>query len=434
MKSKTIALIALLSANLFCYSQVVELPLTVHNGYGPFSMGFGGASPIPENENNPWKNSYLKVSKFPQGLTEMKYGNFETNIYQSVYQDYLSGNITKEWYNDLQKSWSWIPDTLNLSKIPVKTKIAFAYGKDLDGNLKIVVDTNNNLDLSDDKLFSLPEMSSFYLNYSQEQLSQTYAVNVSFEIYSHNKIVSVNAPLVIVFNNFNNSVSIMYNFSQYLTTQFKDEPIAVSSSNFTNLSYNDIGVIFINSLKDGEKVDRENILRKNEYIEIKDDIYKIIGVNTNRNTLVLEKINLPKTQIFSTQIGYKSHLFQEKKFTTEATISLESLKGKYVLLDFWAEWCGPCIQEFSTLKELYAKTDREKFEIIGIAGRSTSEGIKKLIDRHTIVWPQILSDTLVKMYGVNSFPTTILLDTNGTVISKDLRGKKLEEEILNLLK
>jgi len=429
MKTNTVALIILLSAILFSCSQdkIVELPLTVHNGYGPFGTALGGMSPNSERENNPWENTYLKISKFPEGLTDMKSGHIETNIFQAVYQNYLLDNITKEFYEQFQNSWNWTPDILNLSKNPVKTKIAFVYGKDSEGIIKFAVDANNNLDLSDDTLFTPHEI----IWDAVDSLAQVYAVDVSFERFVHNKIVSVSAPLLITYHKQDNMY--LNNFSQYATTIYKGEQIAVESSDFRDFSYSDLRVALTNDLKNGEKVKEEDTYRKNEYIEIKDEIYKILGVNTNKNTLVLEKINLPKSQIFSSQVGYKSFPFQGEEFTTDSAISLEDFKGKYILLDFWAEWCGPCIQEFPALKELYAKTDRTKFEIIGIVGSSAPDRLRERIDQHSLTWHQILSDEIVKMYGVNAYPTTFILDTEGTIIAKNLRGEKLEEKILSLV-
>ena len=170
-----------------------------------------------------------------------------------------------------------------------------------------------------------------------------------------------------------------------------------------------------------------------QHIEINDEIYKILGVN-NRNSLVLEETDLPKTQLFSTQVGSKTHPFQCEEFTKKTVISLENFKGKYVLLDFWAEWCAPCIAEFPHLKELYSKTDRTKFEIIGIAGQSTPNGIKRLIEQHELTWSQILSNDIVAMYGITSFPTTILINPDGIIVAKNLKRKELEEKILSLIR
>ena len=183
MKSKKIALIALLSSILFSCSQekIIELPLTIQIDNSPFGDWFlVTMGTVSEDENDPWKNSYLQVSKFPEGLIDMKYGNIQTNIYQSVYQNYLSGNITKEWYEELQESWKWTPDTLNLSKNPIRTQIAFAYGKDTEGNLKIVVDANGNLDLSDDSVFTALESTFFYPHSNKDSLIRVHAFDVPF--------------------------------------------------------------------------------------------------------------------------------------------------------------------------------------------------------------------------------------------------------------
>ena len=101
----------------------------------------------------------MKASGVPEDWTEIKLGDIETNIYQSVYQNYVLGNINQKRYEELQKAWDWKPDTLELSKEPLKTKIAFVYGKDSTGQLKMIVDANNNLDFSDDDSFIPFEIS-----------------------------------------------------------------------------------------------------------------------------------------------------------------------------------------------------------------------------------------------------------------------------------
>lgn len=424
MNSRTIVLFTFLVMSLSCsHEKIVELPLTTHADYGPFSMGFSGVRVYSSDDNNPWKNAFPKISKFPEGLTDMKHGYIETNICQSVYQDYLLGNITKDLYELSLNSLNL--DTLNLSKTPVKTKIAFACGKDSQGIFKLVVDANNNLDLSDDNLFTPIKVNALD-RAKEDSLAQVYAVKVSLETYIHNKIVPVSVRLFTY--SFNNDL-FMYNFLQHSTTQFKGEQIAVCSGYSSDFSFNDLQVALLKDLKNGEKLKRESIYNKNEYIEIKDEVYKILGVNTNKNVLIIKKTD----QIFSTQIGYKSYPFQGEEFTTGSTISLENLKGKYVLLDFWAEWCSPCIKEFPALKELYAKTDRAKFEIIGIIGASSFNGTKELIGKHELTWPQILSDKIVNNYGITGYPSTFIIDTEGTIIAKDLRGEELEAKILSLV-
>jgi len=118
MKFQTITLIAICIAFLLSCSKqkTIELPLTQQNGYGYFQPALGGISPYSEDENNPWKKTYLNVSGAPETWTDIKYGDIEINIYQSVYQNYFLGNITKERYEELQKSWDWEPDTLGYQK------------------------------------------------------------------------------------------------------------------------------------------------------------------------------------------------------------------------------------------------------------------------------------------------------------------------------
>ncbi|MDR0836266.1 MAG: TlpA family protein disulfide reductase [Tannerella sp.] len=430
----------LLSACIFgcalSYAQqnTIELPVTLKDGYGPFKTVLGGFSPDSEDENDPWRKTRLNVTGIPEDWTEVKKGGIETNIYQTVYQNYLLGNISQEWYEELQKSWNWIPDTLNLSKQAVKCKIAFAFGKDVKGETKMVVDANNNLDFSDDVIFTPlePDLNDDTVN--RDSLTMKHAITVTYERLSENKIIQESSPLFIVYAKSYNIW--MCNFPKYATAMLEENEIAVCSSNFTNLSYNKANIVLMNdSLKNGGKVERENMLSVDDYLIVKEKIYKYKGINLNKNVLTLETTTVPQDQLYSTQIGFKTLPFKGRNFITKDSISLDGYKGKYLLIDFWAVWCGPCIQELPNLKTLYDKLDKTKIELVSIVGDSPSDGLTKMIEKHDITWPQILSDDTNKItqtYGVHSYPSTLLVNPEGIIVAKDLRGKGLEDKINEL--
>lgn len=436
MKFKSIILIAIYAVcSVSCSQQkTIELSLSQQEGYGYFNSNLRGISPYLADESNPWSKTYRKVAGVPESWTDIKYGDIETNIYQSIYQNYLLGDITKEWYQELQRSWDWEPDTLALSREPLKTKIAFAFFKDSIGVLRMILDANNNLDFSDDEIFT-PLDFPINIDTTNDSIVINNSISVSYERFVDNKIVLSTTPLFIAYNSQSNML--LCNFPQYSTASFKGVKITVCSEGFTNLSYRNPSIAIVHdSINLGDKFTNENLVSKNEYLEIKDNLYKNLGVNLNKNSLILEKMELPKNELFSTQIGYKSPLFTGNNVVDQSSISLDGLKGKYVLLDFWAVWCSPCIQEFPNLKELYEKTDRNKFEIIGIVGDSPLNSLMDLIDKFSIPWAQILSTDLNKIkeaYGVQAYPTTFLINPEGTIVAKNLRGKELEDKILKLI-
>jgi peroxiredoxin len=408
---------------------ILELPITYHKGFGPFEASTSGANLYIDIIDNPWKKTYLKVSGVPQNWTDIKYGDINSDMEQYVYQNYHLGNISKEWYDELQKMWDWEPDTLNLSKDPIKCRAAFAVGNDSTGKSMVVVDANNNYDFSDDEPFELVQYESKLDWYSW---LNNEAIYVTVERLFNDKKIQVEVPILISSANMD-QYYLNCNFAQYRTAKLDNHLINIYSRNI--FPFRNVGITSSQSLI-GEKIDFDKVAFNNEYLEIGTNLYKNLGVKRNKDILVLEKIDLPKNEIRSTQIGFKAIDFSGNQFKKQTTISLDSLRGKYVLLDFWATWCGPCIQEIPNLKALYNKSDKSKFEIIGVVGDSPRKTLEQLTSKHEIAWPQIVSDDSNKIkekYEIIRYPTTFLISPEGIIIARNLRGKELETKIESLI-
>ncbi|CAN5265903.1 TlpA disulfide reductase family protein [soil metagenome] len=118
-------------------------------------------------------------------------------------------------------------------------------------------------------------------------------------------------------------------------------------------------------------------------------------------------------------------------------IALSSLKGKYILIDFWASWCPPCRRESKILAELSQKYNKEGFEIYGVSLDEDKDAWLKAIEMDERIWSNVSTlqgfETPVTFdYAVTSLPAKFIIDSNGKIVAKNLHGEELRKKIESL--
>lgn len=106
-------------------------------------------------------------------------------------------------------------------------------------------------------------------------------------------------------------------------------------------------------------------------------------------------------------------------------------KGKYVLVDYWASWCGPCIRQIPVLKELLAEFGDKGLEVLGVAVWDEPANTIKAIESHGITWPCIINAQTIPtdIYGINGIPCIILYGPDGTILSRDKQSDELKADV-----
>lgn len=125
--------------------------------------------------------------------------------------------------------------------------------------------------------------------------------------------------------------------------------------------------------------------------------------------------------------------------TTGKSVPLSTLRGKYVLIDFWASWCGPCRQENPNVVRMYNKFKEKGFAIYSVSLDQSKANWVKAIRNDNLTWTHVSDlkywqSAAAQQYGVQAIPQTFLIDKEGKIIAKNLRGDALEQKLEEVLK
>lgn len=253
----------------------------------------------------------------------------------------------------------------------------------------------------------------------------------------------------------NDSLQVLINDMETYNRQAA--PIAVQMKNFKNLNESDKNKLrqwydqYISSRVDRAKTYVDRNLHKLSGAYVFSQYAAFMGDDVQSDVLTRADStfkSLPGIDRIEDHVNVLKRVAVGQKFVNFSmenadgkTVQLSDYagKGKYVLLDFWASWCSPCIKEMPELVKVYNKYHNKNFEIVGISLDENKEAWLKAIVRLDMKWPQ-LSDLkgwenqAAQIYGVTSIPYTILLSPDGVIMDKWLNAGKLDTTLQGLVK
>lgn len=138
-----------------------------------------------------------------------------------------------------------------------------------------------------------------------------------------------------------------------------------------------------------------------------------------------------------TAVGQMAMEFTQND-VNEKPVSLSSLRGKYVLVDFWASWCGPCRQENPNVVKAFNAYKDKGFTVLGVSLDQKKDPWLKAIEKDQLTWAHVSDlkywqNEVAVQYGINSIPASFLLDPNGKIVGKNLRGEALTKKLAELM-
>jgi thiol-disulfide isomerase/thioredoxin len=358
---------------------------------------------------------------------------------QSVYQQYLQKNISKyQMYEMLLRFGD--TSTSGMFKDFLNTTVAILI-YDSSNLRKFIVDGNNNKNFIDDSVYSINKDS---LSQNSEAYKNKILVKASAQYFYKEKVYEINGEYFLqpysrtikypsaIENTLFCSVSPITNT---YTASWGFDSLVIENTLPIHVFHPNLSIIsFYDSSSKGLKVEIGDTLISQR------NIFLLDSVSSDFKSLFIRS-GIPSSKIF----GYTEGTFAFDfffKLPNGTSTSLHNERGKYLLLDFWGTWCGPCIGALPHLKKIRSAFPPSRFEIIGIAAEQKNDSVafENFLHQHDIVWPILFQPThnvpLKKLipykFKIQEYPTYLLIDPSGKIIWRGSSEESLSK-INNIL-
>lgn len=306
-------------------------------------------------------------------------------------------------------------------------EMCFLFVNSVNGNLPIIIENNEiNIELNKDNISA----SKVYGSKTLEALTDYNAkMNLLFE---KRKEISLALRMAAQDNDNEKTTSLNKQLSD-LTLEISKKPLDFIKNNPSNF----YALILMETLL------RRKDIEPNKASDMYNTLDEVLKNSLKGKEIALLIDNAKKLLEAEarTDIGKIAPDFSAP--TPEGKmLSLNEVKGKVTLIDFWAAWCGPCRRENPNLVNIYNKYHDKGLEIIGVS----LDGFRqddpkaawiKAIEDDKLTWPQVSNlqyfDALAELYNVTSIPASFILDAEGKIVAKRLRGPALEQKIAEML-
>lgn len=324
------------------------------------------------------------------------------------------------------------------------------YLKQFNGKQRVITDSSKIENGKFNFKVRLLEPQMIYLYYSEKENTPIFAENtmISVQIKEGEKSIvqgsKSNDDWLLIdeeFKMFDNRLDSIYTVYKEVESKSDTSGLAQIEKNYDREDENKLNYIS-NYIKENPNSYQSAYLlsRFYSFSSNQQELEDLVNVfnKSGLKSVYIETIKRRIEELNKTKVGSIIADF-ELPDSNGVVINIKDYRGQYVLIDFWASWCGPCRRENPNLVKAYNEFKDDNFTILGVSLDTERDKWLSAIENDHLAWPHISdlkgwNNEVASYFGVKSIPFSMVIDPNGVIIGKDLRGDELIEFLKNNLK